>query len=425
MRIKNINTYESIIENLYFNLNEINKTLYNTLLEENENICIEMCNDLKQTLITSFKNLEPNLANNQKEYIYENIRNIHNTFYNLEINNIRERLSKLYESINSSSKSIYMEFDYTDEVNEIYESYISLNQKILNMNKDLYRKEYMILTEQINENFVDVYNKNMEYLSEGLIGKISEFLGKIKNGFGNKHQKILERDKKWLSSNKKNLLNMDYSNVQLEVVSDYNITFEGLMQRHNIFDKNFINSSNKDKLPDLLRRFDDKKGDIKNGLDNYFRTGSSKKEIGLRKVSGDDARTAVENMVDYCENFLAGKKFLDEKIDNITKTLSDLGVKESSDYSMIFGYGYNPYAVITLEASDEDFDVDFDENGDGDIDTEEMSEDNESNDNNDNMNEVKENSRGIRDRQVGIAVLLTVTEERYFDYIKILKGLVE
>jgi hypothetical protein len=43
----------------------------------------------------------------------------------------------------------------------------------------------------------------------------------------------------------------------------------------------------------------------------------------------------------------------------------------------------------------------------------------------DNMNEVKENSRGIRDRQVGIAVLLTVTEERYFDYIKILKGLVE
>ena len=101
-----------------------------------------------------------------------------------------------------------MEFNYTDEINEIYESYISLNQKILNMNNDLYRKEYMSLTEQIIEVFIDIYNKNMEYLSEGLIGKISEFLGKIKNGFGNKHQKILERDKKWLSSNKKNLLNI-------------------------------------------------------------------------------------------------------------------------------------------------------------------------------------------------------------------------
>ena len=34
-------------------------------------------------------------------------------------------------------------------------------------------------------------------------------------------------------------------------------------------------------------------------------------------------------------------------------------------------------------------------------------------------------TRGIKDRQVGIAVLLTVAEERYFDYINILKGLVE
>jgi hypothetical protein len=418
MRIKNINTYELIMENLYFSLNEINKTLYNTLLEDNEYICNEMCKDLKNSLIESFKNLEPNLLNNQKEYIYENMRNIHNTFYNLEIKDIREKLSKLYESIDSSSKSIYMEFDYNDDLNYIYESYISLNQRIMNVNKELYRKEYMILTEQINEDFINVYNKNIEYLSEGLIGKISEFLGRIKNGFGNKHNKILNRDKKWLVSNKKNLLNMDYSNVELEVVSDYNITFEGLMQRHNIFDKNFINSNNKDKLPDLLRRFEDKKGDIKNGLDNYFRTGSSKKEIGMRKVSGDDAKTAVENMIDYCENFLAGKKFLDEKIDNITKSLSDLGVKETSDYSMLFGYEYNPYKYITLEANG-DFNIEFDEDNDGDFDEDEQPEEKN------NMNEIKENGRGIRDRQVGIAVLLTVTEERYFDYIKILKGLVE
>mgnify|MGYP003291063763 CR=1 FL=1 len=42
MRIKNINTYDLIMENLYFSLNEINKTLYNALLEENENIKKEM-----------------------------------------------------------------------------------------------------------------------------------------------------------------------------------------------------------------------------------------------------------------------------------------------------------------------------------------------------------------------------------------------
>jgi hypothetical protein len=41
-----------------------------------------------------------------------------------------------------------------------------------------------------------------------------------------------------------------------------------------------------------------------------------------------------------------------------------------------------------------------------------------------NTEEPKE-ERGMEDRQMGIAVLLTVAEERYFDYINILKGLIE
>ena len=143
----------------------------------------------------------------------------------------------------------------------------------------------------------------------------------------------------------------------MEVVNDTKYSLDDLINRFNSFIKATKSGG--------INKYKDKNDNLKNGLDNYFRTGNSKREIGMRKVSGEDAKTAVENMVNYCENFLAGKKFLDEKIDNITKTLSDLGVKESSDYSMIFGYGYNPYTIITLEASDEDFDVDFDENGDG------------------------------------------------------------
>ena len=424
MKIKNINTYDLIMENLYFNLNEIYNTIYNTLLEENDNICNEMYNDLKESLLSSFKELEHSLNYQQKEYVYENIRHVHESFYNIKKNNNVEELFKLYEFIDSNSKKIYLELNYTEDINSIYESYISTVQKLMNVNKNLYIEEYKSLTEQSNIDFSELYNNKMEGIMEGLIGKISEFLGKIKNGFGNKHDKILNRDKKWLSSNKKNLLNLDYSNTELEVVSDYGTTFEGLMQRHNTFDKNFINSNNKEKLPDLLRRFEDKKGDIKNGLDNYFRTGNSKREIGLRKLSGDDAKSAVESMVDYCENFLAGRKFLDEKIDNIMKTLSNLGIKETTDYSMIFGFDYNPYKLITLEAND--FDIKFDEDDDEDFDEEENNSENENlDDEKTNMDEAKENSRGIRDRQVGIAVLLTVAEERYFDYIKILKGLVE
>ena len=44
---------------------------------------------------------------------------------------------------------------------------------------------------------------------------------------------------------------------------------------------------------------------------------------------------------------------------------------------MIFGYGYNPYSVITLEASEDDFGVEFDEDNDGDIDSEEKLDGNE------------------------------------------------
>ena len=45
--------------------------------------------------------------------------------------------------------------------------------------------------------------------------------------------------------------------------------------------------------------------------------------------------------------------------------------------------------------------------------------------NTDNMDNVQDNNRGLRDRQVGIAVLLTVAEDRYFDYIQILRGLLQ
>ena len=64
---------------------------------------------------------------------------------------------------------------------------------------------------------------------------------------------------------------------------------------------------------------------------------------------------------------------------------------------------------------DEDFD-DFEDDTDGfEEDKDVKSEKGESQEN---------KKRTIRDRQIGIAVLLSVAEERYFDYINILRGLV-
>lgn len=167
---------------------------------------------------------------------------------------------------------------------------------------------------QPQDNVIEKLNNLESLLTEGVEISIS----KIKLGFLNKHDKIIQRDKKWLSQNKKKILNLDYNEVELEVLSDYKVTFEQLLNRHNIFDKIFVNSDNvENNLTDKLRRFEDKNGDLKNGLDNYYRTGTSRREIGLRKIKGDEAKLAVENMVAYCESFLTGKQFLEEKMNTI------------------------------------------------------------------------------------------------------------
>jgi hypothetical protein len=304
---------------------------------------------------------------------------------------------RLIEMINN-----YKELIKDEEYDFIIEEMLSdLKNDLLNISDD----------KEINLNILETFH-NLQYsddiineltlleykiiddetiITEGLLAGVSKAISKMKLGFGNKHEKIIKRDKKWLDKNKKQILQLNYDEIELEVLSDYKVTFEQLLNRHNIFDKIFVNSENHKNLDSLLNRFADKKDNLKNGLDNYFRTGTSRKEIGLRKVSGDEAKAVVENMIAYCESFLSGRKFIEEKLNKIVVELND--VKES---------------YIIREADELDFE-------DDNFEDEEQSQE----------PEQTENKRSLSDRQVGAAVLLTVAEARYFDYINILKGLAE
>ena len=339
----------------------------------------------------------------------------------MSYNRLVNKLDNIYDLIdtyndyisNESYTFIISEMIYdlkealTYEINKDKELRIELNEVFLecffNINVNNVNDRLQTLKENIANIVPEEENDYYNVLTEGLVASVSKMLSKIKAGFGNKHEKILNRDKKWLQENKKAILDKDYNEIQLEILSDNKITFENLLNRHNIFDKIFVNTENHNDLSSKLARFEDKNGDLKNGLDNYFKTGTSRREIGLRKVNGKEARRAVENMIEFCESFLDGKKYLEDKLDKILVQINDTKVKESFDVIHVLQEVLN---------DNDDIDDYIDD------DTEDFNEDNKS------EKEPVENKRTIRDRQIGIAVLLSVAEERYFDYINILRGLV-
>jgi hypothetical protein len=346
--------------------------------------------------------------------------------------------------MNTNSDLIYYIKKYKNLILEetypiiIDEMIYDLKETLLNISKDV-DVNYLILETFYNINNSEDIINNLDNLQDILTEAPTLSIGNIKASFIDKHTKIIDRDKKWLNKNKKKILGLDYTDIQLEVLSDYKVTFEQLLNRHNIFDKIFVNSENNEGIGDKLRRFEDKHENLKNGLDNYFRTGTSRREIGLRKVSGDEAKTAVENMVAYCESFLSGKQFLEEKMNTIIVAINDASVKESLTpiETLKVLLEKDTSAVKALDDSIEDIDKTEDklndkkpvkekepkkkdeEPTDEDIPEEEPVEDEEV------ETEEPKSERGIEDRQVGVAVLLTVAEERYFDYINILKGLIE
>ena len=325
-------------------------------------------------------------------------------------------------------KDLIISETYSNIIDEMVKD---LKESLLSYSNNMDTNYYIIETFYNINNSGDILT-NLDNLEQVLTEAPSLSIGNIKASFLDKHNKIIERDKKWLNKNKKKILGLDYTDIQLEVLSDYKVTFEQLLNRHNIFDKIFVNSENNEGIGDKLRRFEDKHENLKNGLDNYFRTGTSRREIGVRKVSGDEAKVAIENMVAYCESFLSGRQFLEEKMNSIIVAVNDASVKES----------LSPIETLkVLLEKDLSNAIDEVEKATDELDDETTTKEKPAKEEDPKKEkEVKEEDpkkdeasyegdptkeRGIEDRQIGVAVLLSVAEERYFDYINILKGLIE
>lgn len=408
-----MNDIGNIIES-YSNIEcMICETIENILLESEDFIIKEMVNDLEKDIdntINKFKNnskvySEMNRSIEQMVYIKKGIRN---KDYDLII-----------ESLNNSlCDVITMRNKYTSDyrLDDIFVE----NAKLIANSK---------LTNKINHLKYSI-NESYSYIQENILleadNNANNNLDKIKGMFGSKHDKLVSRDKKFLDSLKDS--KKISADMELEVPDDNNVTFDKLMSRYD----NFIKSITRDN--DNVSKFSDKNGDLKNGLDNYFRTGSAKKESGTKKMSGDAAITAVSNMIEYCKAYLDNKSTIISKMDDMVSDNSDVKTESyiifeadeqnNNNNGESLSDNIKDNKDTNNQNNDNKEEKQNDNKNNNDDNTEEKQNDNKDNNDQNNNNDTEETKNDSnKNKQIGINTLLTIIEQRYFDYIKVLRSL--
>lgn len=376
------------------------------ILVESENIIIkEMITDLENDINKNISLFEKNSKvysemNRSIEKLIYLKKGIRTNNFDLIIESLNNTLCDVINTRNKYKSDSRLENIFIDNAKLIANSRLtnSINHLKYNINESYsYTEENILLEADSNA------NNNLE---------------KIKGLFGSKHDKIVARDKKFIDSLKDN--KKISADMELEVPDDNNVNFEKLVSRYDNFIKNISRN------PDNVSKFSDKNKNLKNGLDNYFRTGSSRKESGTKKMSGDNAITAVSNMIEYCKAYINNKNTIISKIDDIT---SDNDVKKES---------FIIFEANEQENKDENKNESLSDNSKDDTkkeDNKQNNEDQNKNDNkqnneNDNDNKKQNNeddnenkNDNNKNKQIGLNTFLTIIEQRYFDYIDILRSL--
>lgn len=403
MKVEDIKSYDDVMES-YMNIENKLFRARTELLYEGEDICFEVFNDLKDDIYSPDKRLMMKI--NETFTMVNNYRRNNITDIDEYVNLID---NMLMESVKQRKK---LRFDSDD-----YKNYIKEAQLISDNLYNIYKSEHEAMIS--NDNYI-LSESSIICMNETLVESFVDFMTKIKNSFSDKHSKIVERDGKWLKDNKDRLTKINLKDIEIEVPSDYKSTFTNLINRHEIYDKNFKDvSGSYEELHEKIKRFEDGNGNLKNGLENYIRNGNSRREVSLKKISGMEVKSVVEAMVTYCEEFLSGKGFIESKLTNI---MAEYDGEENVEESLLYNIPYNnlnAYSISYLQEADGNTDIDQEENNNDDLEKVKNTPV--------EHKETKSNDRIkiFRDRQTGITVLMTISEERYFDHINLLKGLLD
>lgn len=347
---------------------------------------------------------------------------------------------------------------YYDIENIIYESYKCLYQDEENYIQSLVDN---IVLEADNENRIKKTGvvkgaakagasvvKGATKMWETLLN----FLRKIKEMFLSKHKKITERDATWLKDNRDKLLNTDTNGVEINIHSDYARSYEQ-SKTHFINFKTEINNKynnfkDYDSFKKSISKFCDQNGDLKQGLMNLYRTGKTNSEYTIQTITGSNVKKVILPLMNFCESFINAyndiNKELKESEDfikrlkresdarNVTVKEGYCHIEESyySDMDLALFYDFD----AILEADENNTDNKTETSVNQKTDDQKSNQENKKvevkqrDDIKDTTDKMSDNQLSVynkicRDKNTGITTFMSAMEKKYFESIKILRGL--
>ena len=362
------------------------------------------------------------------------------------------------------NKNEYIIWDYSDMViknyntisNIIYETFNDIYIFETDFIRDLIDNVYMIHEAKvgytIGKNVASgsikagkAITKTTKNILDALLGLIQS----VQEAFLSKHKKITERDLKWLKENESKLRQIDTNHIEINIHSDFKKRLADARTVYNSFTSIIENNINTikdyEEFKSKIKPFTDSNGDLKNGLINRYRTGSSNSSYTINNMKGKAIQNVIPDLISYCRDFISEYNNMNKMckdsatfIKRLQKESRIKGVKESYCYIEESLYSATDLGLFY------DFNMVTEDDQTG---TTESNPDNKSNstqtNNNDDRkigvekrNDIKEQIDGMdkntlslynkicRDKHLGMTAFMTATEKKYFESITILRGLI-
>ena len=264
-----------------------------------------------------------------------------------------------------------------------------------------------------------------------------------------KHKKITERDAAWLKENANNILTLKTDGVEINVHSDFKRSLVQSKTHYTNF-KNAINTNidrfkNYDEFKSYMKKFFPAEGKLKDGLLNLYRTGNVNQSYTIVTLTGNAVKTALAPMLDFCNAFIESYDDINKELKESEAFIKNLQRQVKARKITTEGYCYieESYYNDTDLGLAYDFDIvtEADEaKPDGGEDNKPkeapkpesnekkkvgVKERNEMKETTDKMSDSKLSlyNKICSDRNMGISTYMTAMEKKYFDSIKILRGL--